>query len=408
MDATRYCYKAPCRFTVGGPLVDIHWYWADEEASRFLLPHAFPAMTGYRQFKFNDDNIGEMWEAWPRHASVNGPAGVEGTDVDGTPAQFLGRAVYGPVAMGDLPACLLPLVFEQEIELSLATPPPVEHLLEFDCTGDVDAETGTIVFGEETSLATLMEQTILIGAEDSVSLQAIELGVKDTSEPETAVIGMVDESGNGDPPVVPTNLQTATIDLGEETEPANSPAGKESVTIVFDGETADAADSPVVVIEVEDNPTPKTPQEAVVVFDGEDFTLGSGSGSFGSGSGSGSGSSGSGSDGGGPGGECSSAMMMENGVDYTFDVPFDGPYQWFKFFLPAGWTADIAYKTNSGVDRNVVWYWGMCTDLTFIRFTHQALITFPNGPHDLDNYIIGEVVNPGLGAGNYTVRITAS
>lgn len=125
----------------------------------------------------------------------------------------------------------------------------------------------------------------------------------------------------------------------------------------------------------------------------------------GSGSGSGSGSCGSGAH---PGGSCLDAMNMDNGVDYTFNVCLDDPPGWLKFWLPDGWTADIAYKTNSGGDRAIGWYHGSCTELILIESTFEPLITFPYVHPGSDTWIIGWVTGGATGAGNYTVRITAS
>lgn len=392
MDFTRFTYKAPCRFTVGGPLVDIHWYWADPEASVYLLPHAFPAMTGFRQFKFSD-GVGEMWERWPRKASKFGPAFVEGTAVDGTPADFLGQRVFGPILWSQLPPCLGPVQFFDNtiaIEGNSRVPFVPTLLIDAKSSARQFASIRLDGIGEPR-----LKETACIGfmAEgDPFQKGVLQFGASIKLPSESAKVAFLAETSKTSPPSLPPGFEAAVVNLDAATGPKFPPAAKTPLELWVEAMNVGAEEDALIAIHCPDLVDLPGPERVEVLIYGEGFP-------FGSGSGSGSGPPG------GPGDACEDGLVMDNGVTYTVDVPPGHPDQWFKILIPVGWTADCAYLTNSGPDRSISWFHGACDDLHLIRGTFEHLAAFPYGPAPATEWVIA-YVNNFNGSGNYSIRIT--
>lgn len=340
MDATRFCYKAPCRFTAGGPLVDIHWYWADDGASRYLLPHAFPAMTGYRQFKFNDTNVGEMWEAWPRHASVFGPTGVLGSDVDGTPAQFLGQGVFGPIAMADLPACLLPILYEVEIDIGGDSRVALFEDQTLLLSIEESPERATIEVSAGNPFMDVMEQCILLGADNFFEFEIIALSASTTSAVESACVKISAESTNDDPPTMLAKVETAVIDLSEQTTPILPIKGAGDAVVLLSGNMSSDDGDATIDIETSDTDDPTAVDDVEIDIGLGDDHLSDGD-----------------VGGGGGGVDCDHAVEMTHGTEYTADVA-SGTEQWWWMSEPAFTFVHVKRLSSSGGSGEIDVYTG--------------------------------------------------
>lgn len=393
MDAGRFCYKAPCQFLVGGPVAEIHWYWATEEAAVYLQPHAFPRMAGYRQFKITD-RVGERFVQFPRHVSGVAPPGVEEITPDGTPQQFLGEGVFGPIIWGNLPNCRLPVAFlDNDINIDAAiTFRKIIDGITFDAAHTF-AESATISFDAPDEEETAADDLVfsVTGEPGEKAVLHFDANIKTNAQTAAVEIDTINTFIN--PPALPTWFEVVTLQLFLDSKSTSPPAGESSAEVWLDDEKSWLEQEQITDVDfqgIDDGYPPGEHKTVILIGAGEEPA----------GSGSGSGSTG------GPGGACEDAQNMDNGVEYTQNA-FGHADQWFKFWLPAGWTADIAYRTNSGADRSISWYHGSCDDLHLIRGTFVPLITFPYGPAIVSEWIIA-YVNNFNGDANFTVRITAS
>lgn len=272
MDATRFCYKAPCQFTVGGPLVDIHWYWADEEASVYLLPHAFPAMVGFRQFKITE-GVGERWEKWPRHASVFGPPGVEDIAVDGTPEQFRGQGVFGPIIWAELPNCKFPIVFDDNIvniDAEVASDPITAGI-------DLDAvatfrESGLVLIElpAERMVETACFDLLFTGLPGEAAVLLLEASTKTAGE--SAGIGIDAETVDSGTPFGSDGKERAGIDLAAVMTPSFPPAENFKSELRIDAKDKTDADSAEVDVDFYESTSGVPPSIDAVEIWIEDLT----------------------------------------------------------------------------------------------------------------------------------------
>lgn len=396
MDAGRFCYRAPCQFQIGGPVGEIHWYWASEEAAVYLEPHAFPRMAGFRQFKITE-GVGERFVQFPRHVSGVAPPGVEEISVDGTREQFLGLSVYGPIIWGDLPNCRFPVVFNDNIvnidaDVALA---PITAGIELDAVPTI-RESGLVV--------------IELPAERMVETACIELGfsgvpgeggvllldASTSTAVESAGLDIDAETFDDEAPVDPDDEESIVFDLAAETVPNFPPAVKVSAELLIEGEARKAGERAEVDIYASDSGIPPDEENSRILISEQTSNILPG--------GSGSGGGGGGEEETGP--SCSEAIHMEMGVEYTFDDPDFSPQHWFQFWDNGDLTYTIAYRTNSGDNRNVVAIHGVCSAEAPFHSTFEELISWDYGPSGTEEWI--QLLVPSMmTAGNFTLRVTA-
>lgn len=349
MDAGRFCYRAPCQFQIGGPVEEIHWYWASEGAAVYLQPHAFPRMAGYRQFKITD-GVGERFVQFPRHVSGVAPPGVEDISVDGTRDQFLGLSVFGPIIWSNLPNCRLPVAF-------------FDNIINIDAKTAVDPSTAGI---ELNAVATVRESGLIVidlASERIKEGAVVELSF--SGEPDfgnvLAIIAVyktnaeqagVEISAQSFDHAMRLGPEDAVINLIDLTALMSPLGGKEFETVTIDDSSTTLAETAAIEIDEEDGGIVPPIEQATILIDGVESNFAEGGG------GGGGGIEG--------GATCADAVLCTIGTDIITHHSEDNTDRWFKYLVMPGNVFHVKLVSFSAGFRRVQVRDGTCTSSLFV------------------------------------------